>query len=516
MYKTLKVKLLFCLVVVMVLLSSSLDIIKSILIGKFFDDTQLIKNIGDGLILIVVFLVVYLFVGILRAVIHEILINKVRFQWAQNLYQHYLKQKVSKLSQSEWIHIFTNKVDVVIEQYLKSQILMVSYIVSFVFESVYIGMIHWGILLFLYACTLCILLLNKMFYSYIAKSKKRLIQNQQEWIHSIQDCSYNFSVLKNYKREDWMIDRLNLKNKGLCQSQFYADGILNGLEILNDGIGQWMFFGTILFGVLLIHMHQMRVGQLISIIQASNMVVMPIVSILSLKNRLESAKVVKEELEKELNTNTYAHNQVEIKDSIELKKISFSYGDHRVLKDISYRFKKNKKYLILGKSGCGKSTLLNVMMHRMSIDASYIQQNELLFHDTLKNNITLGKSCDDQFIENILRTVGLSDFVSRLNEKMDNLAETISGGQKQKIALARALWYKKSWLILDESFSSLDVESEIQIEKYLLNQKDVGLILVSHSVLKETVPLFDFVLLLKDGVLTDITNWDYETIQEYA
>lgn len=50
-----------------------------------------------------------------------------------------------------------------------------------------------------------------------------------------------------------MIDRLDSKNKELYKSQFYADGILNGLEILNDGIGQWMFFGTILFGVLLIH-----------------------------------------------------------------------------------------------------------------------------------------------------------------------------------------------------------------------------------------------------------------------
>lgn len=188
--------------------------------------------------------------------------------------------------------------------------------------------------------------------------------------------------------------------------------------------------------------HQMKVGQLISIVQASNMAVMPIVSILLLKNRLESAKVVKEELEKELNSEIFVQNQNVIKDSIELNHLTFSYGDNVVLKDVCYRFEKNKKYLILGKSGCGKSTLLKVIMHRMSIDASYIQQNELLFHDTLKNNITLGKTCDDSSIEKLLSVVGLSDFIPRLYEKMDNLAETISGGQKQKIALARALWYR--------------------------------------------------------------------------
>lgn len=144
MYKTLKIKLLFCLVVIMVVFSSGLDIIKSILIGKFFDDAKLVTNIWDGMILIIVFLVIYLFVGALRAVIHEILINKVRFQWAQDLYNHYLKQKVLILSQSEWIQFFTNKVDVVIEQYLKNQISMISYFVSFVLGSLYIGMIHWG------------------------------------------------------------------------------------------------------------------------------------------------------------------------------------------------------------------------------------------------------------------------------------------------------------------------------------------------------------------------------------
>ena len=66
--------------------------------------------------------------------------------------------------------------------------------------------------------------------------------------------------------------------------------------MVNDGIGQWMFFGTILFGVVLIHLNQLKIGQLISIIQASNMVVMPITGVLSLKNRIDSSKGITKEL----------------------------------------------------------------------------------------------------------------------------------------------------------------------------------------------------------------------------
>lgn len=134
------------------------------------------------------------------------------------------------------------------------------------------------------------------FSNLIRKNQEESIQSNEKWIHSIQNFGYNFDVIKNYQRENWMQKELDEKNRNLCDKQLYSNGLLNILSMINDGIGQWMFFGTILFGVLLIHVGGMKVGTLISIVQASNMVVGPITGFMSLKNRLDASKSIKKEL----------------------------------------------------------------------------------------------------------------------------------------------------------------------------------------------------------------------------
>lgn len=366
------------------------------------------------------------------------------------------------------------------------------------------------------------------FSNLIRKNQEESIQSNEKWIHSIQNFGYNFDVIKNYQRENWMQKELDEKNRNLCDKQLYSNGLLNILSMINDGIGQWMFFGTILFGVLLIHVGGMKVGTLISIVQASNMVVGPITGFMSLKNRLDASKSIK----KELNSLVDKEGFVEKKElgnlhSIRLSHVNFGY-DQLILKDLNYLFEEHKKYLIIGESGCGKSTLLSILDGSLNCEGvywndtsdfkysrksfmkniSFIKQNEHVFATTLKENISLGMDNGNE--KDILKKTYAYDLIDRLDEVLDENANTISGGQKQKIALSRALYYERNWLFLDESFASLDQESECKIENELLDNVELSLILVSHKVNEEIFKKFDHILLINDKKMVDITHKGYE------
>lgn len=139
-------------------------------------------------------------------------------------------------------------------------------------------------------------------------------------------------------------------------------------------------------------------------------------------------------------------------------------------------------------------------------------QNEYLFTANLAENIALDTNYDIDAIYKIMDIVQLYELKDRVFDIMDENASSVSSGQKQKIAIARALYHKKSWLFLDESFSSMDAYSEQEIEKYLLQQNGLSIILITHKINEEIYPLFDKVLYLSKGSLKDVTHYSYSQI----
>ena len=216
-------------------------------------------------------------------------------------------------------------------------------------------------------------------------------------------------------------------------------------------------------------------------------------------------------------------------DSIDLKNINFAYNNENpvILKNININFKKNNIYLISGKSGSGKSTLLNILIGLLKTvngsllinkknipiyenenwfkTISYVSQNINLINDTLLNNITLGeKNIDKVKVKSILLDVGLmKDLNSRLNENIYENNLNISGGQLQRIGIARAIYRESELIIFDEPTSNLDTESEKKIIQILnLIKKDKIIIIVSHKQLNGIN--FTKHFNLKDGSIREI------------
>ena len=205
---------------------------------------------------------------------------------------------------------------------------------------------------------------------------------------------------------------------------------------------------------------------------------------------------------------------------ISCEKVSFSYEQQEVLKDFNATFEKKRIHGILGKSGCGKSTLLKLLMRfyetkqgdilygNDSVNTintsvlrdhiSYVTQDTFLFHDTIENNIKVAKeSATREEVIEAAKKASIHDFIMTLPEgydtKLAELGDSISGGEKQRIGIARAFLHDADMIFLDEPTSNIDSLNEGIILRSLEQEKEnKTILLVSHR--KSTMGIADDVI----------------------
>lgn len=217
---------------------------------------------------------------------------------------------------------------------------------------------------------------------------------------------------------------------------------------------------------------------------------------------------------------TDVKSDVEVSDAdIHLSDVTFAYpkDERAVLKQFSLDIRKNTIHGILGKSGCGKSTVLKLLMRFYETDAgsvryggrdvneidtiklrehiSYVTQETFLFQDTIENNIKVAK--EDATREEVIeaaKKASIHEFITSLPEgydtKLSELGDSVSGGERQRIGIARAFLHDAKMILLDEPTSNIDSLNEGMILKSLLEErKDKTIILVSHR--KSTMSIAD-------------------------
>lgn len=199
---------------------------------------------------------------------------------------------------------------------------------------------------------------------------------------------------------------------------------------------------------------------------------------------------------------------VKFNDTIEIKNLNFFYDKNKqVLNDISLNISKGEKIGIIGKTGSGKSTLVDIISGLITSyegfilidnkkfdpntckwgkDFAYVSQNSFLFNESLKFNIAFNDVPNYEQINKILKIVEMNKYVNNLSENLDTIvgenAINLSGGQIQRIGLARALYNEPKILILDEAFSAMDIETEAKVLNNIFeNYKDMTIINIAHK-----------------------------------
>lgn len=258
----------------------------------------------------------------------------------------------------------------------------------------------------------------------------------------------------------------------------------------------------------------------------------PVTALASLSNNLNqtlaSGERVLSILEEEPQVEEVAGAETVSFTDAEADSVNFAYEEEQILKDYSIRIPKGKVVGIHGASGSGKSTLLKLLMRFWDVQSgqilisgrdvrgintsdlrsmeSYVTQETCLFHDSIANNIAVGKpGASREEIMEAAKKASIHDFIMKLPKGYDTevgeLGDTLSGGEKQRIGIARAFLHDAPFVLLDEPTSNLDSLNEGIILKSLKEGKgDKTVLLVSHR--KSTMNLADIVYEMDNGRLS--------------
>ena len=526
-------KVLYFISLILIVSYSVVDLLKSILMSYIFDD-HLLDSISSLIVIVLIFLGVYLIVSTLQQYVVEVLKNKIRYSLNQNLYQSYASRNIEsfqKKDSSEILNEFNNEVNVVIDNYVSSKLNVFSLTISLILGSLYIANLSVEILMFLLFCAFITIFINSIFKNRLKKNQMNYLDSMKQWLCSIKNLCRCFNDIKILNLEKVFCDNLDIENKNLEQSTLKNNGFIKILTSINSFISQAMFFLTLLFGIVLIHYNRLTVGQLLGIAQASNMVIMPIVNYANLRNMIQSSKPV---LQKLLDNSICSEeNEPIIFDEqihdIKIKHLSYAYGARKILDLNDLTIDQGKKYLVIGKSGDGKSTFLDILTKQKKADGiyvndkdlkdvqfstyadkfSYVNQNNDLLPFSFEQNITLGRKMSKYSLKELVTIFNLESIFDKERDNLDFEHLNLSGGEKQRICLARAMYRNKKWLFLDEAFSAIDKTNSDRIHQFILSNPDLTVLSIEHKVTKETVSLYDKVLLFENKKIVSMDVEEY-------
>lgn len=207
---------------------------------------------------------------------------------------------------------------------------------------------------------------------------------------------------------------------------------------------------------------------------------------------------------------------------IELKNVTFSYDNKMIINNLSLNIKKGEKIGIMGESGCGKSTLLRIMAglyradsgtvkvdeetepEKISGKVSVVMQSPMLLPLSIYDNITMGHKYPDSQVEKVIKMARLSNWIETLpdglNTHLGDRADELSGGQAQRIAIARAMCKDSDVLLLDEPASALDSEnSKSVLDAIMEYASDKTVVHVTHQA--QHLEGYTRICTLRDGEL---------------
>ncbi|BCJ92448.1 ABC transporter [Anaerocolumna cellulosilytica] len=292
---------------------------------------------------------------------------------------------------------------------------------------------------------------------------------------------------------------------------------------------------VIIFGGVMVINGEISLGTLGAFTEYSNNIIWPMEMLAWLSNELASAFASNKRVKKILQETPSIEEKEspivlgQVKGDIEFNHVSYSHGEKEILKDISFKLGHGKTIGIMGATGAGKTSIINLLqrfydveqgtikldgvdvkdlsLHELRKNISLVMQDVFLFSDTVTENIKLGKRCSITE-EEILQSVSNAqarDFIERMESQYDTIIGErgvgLSGGQKQRISIARALAKKTPILVLDDSTSALDMETEHLIQKSLNDLKNVSKIIIAHRI--SAVRNADEIIILEEGTIAE-------------
>lgn len=363
-------------------------------------------------------------------------------------------------------------------------------------------------------------------------AEKRISHMNGQYMSSLQDSLMGFSVIKSFRAERQMIRIFREKVREVSDAKELRGKIGILIELLSALSSILVQLGVFLVGAYLaISGKGVTAGTVLVFVQLLNYILQPISTIPGYLAGYRSARGLIQKLAdamEESVQDTGTVEKTELRDGIAVDNLSFAYEQEKpILKNISCNFDSGKSYAIVGASGSGKSTLLhmltasyhgytgainydNVELRDIRSDALYdmlsvIQQNVFIFNASIRENITMFSDFPDGEIQRAIRLSGLSNLIDEKGEGYlcGENGVNLSGGEKQRISIARSLLRKAQILLADEATAALDAETSYQVSDAILNLQDMTRIVVTHTLDASVLCRYDRILAMKSGRIVE-------------
>lgn len=372
----------------------------------------------------------------------------------------------------------------------------------------------------------------------LSAAKSRSVEAAEKYNIDIKDIFSGFEAIKSMNVKSLILKKHRIINDIAQNEEFKSSNISTLSWVMSMCTTELVVILTLIITTFFVLNGKITVGAMIMSIQLANQVVNPVLLLSEQYTHFKEMKEVNRRIQNilsaEPDTGESKLELTEEFDSITLDDVSFTYNGKTspALQDISLKLEKGKKYALIGQSGSGKSTMLKLLqgyyeaytgdicINGRSISdlnkecifkyISVIQQDVFIFDDSLKNNVTLYNSYSDEDVIKAITDAGLSEKVSEngLDYHLSEAGGNLSGGEKQRIALARALIRKTPVLILDEATAGLDNIIEEEIYSTVLKEKETTSIVVTHKLNDSILRQMDKIIVMKNGRVAECDTFE--------
>ena len=431
-------------------------------------------------------------------------------------------------SAAGYLSALTNDAASIETNYLAQMLAMITKAVTFI--GALLLMCRYSLLMTAIAAGLTVLPLiaSLLTGNRLQAVESRVSERNGEFTAALSDCLAGFTVVKNFKAEREIFRLFAQNNKALEHEKFTGRRIKTLVGMIGAVTGIFAQLGVFIAGVYLsMKGGSMTPGAVVLFVNLMNFIISPIAELPGLLACRKAALGLVDKLAAALERSSSREGSEtlnRLEHGIRLENVSFAYEPGKtVLHGINAEFEAGRAYALVGGSGSGKSTLLNLLMAAetnysghiladgielsdISTESLYgtmaaIQQNVFVFNASIKDNVSMFRDFPKTEMDEAIARAHLGALIRERGEDYlcGENGSGLSGGEKQRISIARSLLKKSSVLLADEVTAALDAQTAHRVSSDILDLQGITRIVVTHTLEESLLRRYDKIFVLRGG-----------------
>lgn len=474
-----------------------------------FNWNQFIISMASIFLMLGIYIVSLLFRIPYETKVIQLMVTRIRTDIAEKLENTSFK-KFHDYGASTFISWLNNDITTIEQSGYSNLYACITMIIEAVFAGIALFFFHWSIILYAIIISIITFLLPKLVQKRVQDSTLEMTKEQERFVGSVTSVLQGFDTLFSYNLVSRITDKVSEASENLAGKKIEQRKNITYSAVLGASGNVFGQAGVLILTGFLAFRQIVSIGSITATEALSNHIFNSIGNITNLIVEMRTVQPIFNKFKSVESIDQDLYSSFVIKtDNIALDNLNYCYNDNETLwkNNLSYEFIKGGKYAVVGPSGSGKSTLFNILNGKLvdykgSLQIAgneiaktkgeeirnkvmYVDQTPYIFKGSILENITLDEKFSNDEIWKALDDAGLKKYVealpSGLNASVGENGRSLSGGQKQRLALARGLIRDKNIILIDEGTSSLDNDAALDIEKKLMKNKELTVIMITHN-----------------------------------